>query len=147
MRIGKTPGVTIGISLAVADHLSDILDFDPLSKDEQRKNYLKQQIQFKHCYVAIFQNNVVGYVILDTHFFFHLPFISLLVVKGKMRRKGIGTALLKYIIEMCSEQKLFTSANKSNLPMQLLCERLGFIPCGCVEHIDEDDPEIFYCKR
>lgn len=31
--------------------------------------------------------------------------------------------------------------------MQRLCEKLGFVRSGYIENLDEDDPEIVYCKR
>jgi hypothetical protein len=31
--------------------------------------------------------------------------------------------------------------------MQNLCEKLGFVRSGCIENLDEGDPEIIYFKR
>jgi hypothetical protein len=42
--------------------------------------------------------------------------------------------------------KLFTSTNESNIPMQQLCERLGYARSGLIENLDEGDPEIIYFK-
>ena len=46
----------------------------------------------------------------------------------------------------CQTGKVFTSTNQSNLPMQRLCDRLGFIKSGYVENLDEGDPELIYVK-
>jgi hypothetical protein len=46
-----------------------------------------------------------------------------------------------------SDSKLFTSTNASNERMQRLCERLGYVRSGPIEHLDEDDPELVYFKR
>ena len=43
--------------------------------------------------------------------------------------------------------QLFTSTNRSNLPMRRLCDRLGFQRSGVVENLDNDDPELVYYKR
>ena len=41
---------------------------------------------------------------------------------------------------------MFTSTNQSNLPMQRLCDRLGYVKSGYVENLDEGDPELIYVK-
>lgn len=69
------------------------------------------------------------------------------MVDPDYRRRGVGTALVRYVESSVSSRKLFTSTNKSNLPMQKLCESLGYQRSGIVENLDEGDPEIIYFKR
>ena len=54
---------------------------------------------------------------------------------------------MRHIESLLVEEKLFTSTNASNTPMQALCERLGFVRSGYVANLDEGDPEIIYFKR
>lgn len=42
--------------------------------------------------------------------------------------------------------KLFTSTNESNVAMQRLCDRLGYVRSGFIENLDERDPEVVYFK-
>ncbi len=75
-----------------------------------------------------------------------LPFIDLLIVHPDQRRKGAATALIEHIVTTCPGDKLFTSTNQSNAPMQALCERLGFVKSGWIDNLDPGDPEIIYFK-
>jgi hypothetical protein len=43
--------------------------------------------------------------------------------------------------------KLFTSTNRSNLPMQALLAKLGFVQCGEVNELDPGDPELFFVLK
>lgn len=86
-----------------------------------------------------------GYVIFDESFFDQF-YVRLLLVHPDFRRRGLATALMRAAELDCQTGKLFTSTNQSNLPMQQLCARLGFIKSGYVENLDVADPELIYVK-
>ncbi len=44
-------------------------------------------------------------------------------------------------------EKLFTSTNLSNLPMQALLAKLGYTLSGVIHNLDEGDPELVYFKK
>lgn len=117
-----------------------------LSGSSHRRHLITETVKQHHGYVARQENQVVGILLMHQHFF-ELPFIELLMVHPSFRRQGIGTALMQHIETISTPGKLFTSTNLSNEPMQRLCERLGYIRSGIIEHLDEDDPELFYFKR
>jgi GNAT superfamily N-acetyltransferase len=98
------------------------------------------------CDVAQENGVPVGYAIFDRSFFGY-PFIRLLMVHPEHRRQGIGVNLIRTIESLCPTNKLFTSTNQSNVIMQQLCEKLGFMRSGMVENLDDSDPEIIYFKR
>jgi len=60
--------------------------------------------------------------------------------------RGLATALMRAAELDCQSGKLFTSTNQSNVPMQRLCDRLGFVKSGYIENLDEGDPELIYVK-
>jgi len=95
--------------------------------------------------VARVDDVVRGFVIFDESFFDQF-FVRLLIVHPDFRRHGLATALMRAAELDCQTGKLFTSTNQSNLPMQRLCDRLGFVRSGCVENLDEGDPELIYVK-
>jgi len=76
--------------------------------------------------------------------FFSYPFVWLLFISAKHRRRGLGRALLQHAVSLFPDTKVFTSTNESNTSAQRLFEISGFQCCGRVEHLDEGDPEIFY---
>jgi GNAT superfamily N-acetyltransferase len=98
-----------------------------------------------HIAVARVDDVIRGFVIFDESFFEQF-FVRLLMVHQDFRRHGLATALMRAAELDCQTGKLFTSTNQSNLPMQRLCERLGFAKTGYVENLDEGDPEIIYVK-
>jgi hypothetical protein len=46
----------------------------------------------------------------------------------------------------CRTPRIFTSTNRSNLPMQRLLEGLGYRLSGMVDDLDPGDPELFYSR-
>ncbi|SRR5579885_376333 len=98
------------------------------------------------CAVARADGVVRGFVILTQNFFGH-GFVELLVVHPDFRRRGLATALMRAAELDAPTEKLFTSTNQSNEPARRLFERLGFVPSGMIENLDDGDPEIVYFKR
>ena len=96
--------------------------------------------------VARVDGVVRGFVLTDESFF-DQGFVRLLIVHPDFRRRGIASALMRAAELDCQTDKLFTSTNQSNLPMQALCQRLGFKRSGIVENLDQGDPELIYMKR
>jgi hypothetical protein len=54
---------------------------------------------------------------------------------------------VEWIEPLCRTEKLFTSTNRSNTPMQSLLARTKFSQSGIVHNLDDGDPEIIYSKR
>jgi GNAT superfamily N-acetyltransferase len=117
-----------------------------VSGNESRRNLITRTVKQHHGYVARQETQLVGFLLMHEHFF-ELPFIELLIVHPSFRCQGIGMALMQHIETIYTPGKLFTSTNLSNERMQRLCERLGYVRSGIVEHLDEDDPELFYFKQ
>jgi ribosomal protein S18 acetylase RimI-like enzyme len=98
-----------------------------------------------HVAVARVDDAICGFVIFDESFFDQF-FVRLLLVHPDFRRRGLATALMRAAELECQAGKIFTSTNESNLPMQQLCDRLGYVKSGYVENLDEGDPELIYMK-
>jgi ribosomal protein S18 acetylase RimI-like enzyme len=135
------------IRRAVADDAGAVCAIDPRVLDVLgRRPFIERAIAANECYVAVEGGAVVGYAVFDRSFF-EQPFVSLLHVDESQRRRGVGAELIRHIESICTGEKLFTSTNESNTPMQHLCEKLGFVRSGRIENLDEGDPEIVYFKR
>jgi GNAT superfamily N-acetyltransferase len=111
-----------------------------------RAEMIRQAIAAGHCHIARLDDCIAGYAILTQSFFGH-GFIELLMVHPGYRRYGVATALIHRCEAICPTEKLFTSTNQSNLPMQWFCASLGFVRSGIIENLDEGDPEIVFLKR
>ena len=135
------------IRVAAASDVDAILAFDPIVEtDAQRRHFIHKSAEQGECYVYDVDGEIVGYMMLNYHFF-GCGFVALLVVHPDYRRKGIGSDLMQYIESVCDSPKLFTSTNQSNKPMQALLAKLDYQRSGTIENLDEGDPELVYFKR
>ena len=135
------------IRQAVVTDIETIISFDEVAWVEaSRRDFIQNSVQSDNAWVAILNDRVVGYAVLE-YTFFSQGFMSMLYVHKNYRRRGIGSTLVRYIESICTRDKLFTSTNESNQPMQALMAKLGYAPSGVVNNLDENDPEIIYFKR
>jgi hypothetical protein len=97
------------------------------------------------CDVAVADDWIAGVIVID-YSFFGFGFVPLLIA----RVIGVGYQLMLHAEGQCRTKKLFTSTERSNLAMQALLARLGYLRCGAVECLEAGaeraDPELIYCK-
>jgi len=135
------------IRKAAGTDISNIIAIDHIAVEEEvRKLHIKKWVMEGNTVIAIDDDELVGYAVLEYTFFFQ-GFIAMLIVKLSNRRKGVGTALISHLERNCKTSKLFTSTNESNKPMQELMEKMEYQPSGVVYNLDEGDPELFYFKQ
>lgn len=122
-----------------------LIALDPLAAryDPARVAEIERAVHHGHCHVALIDGVAVGYVVLTPHFF-DRPFIELLMVAEPARRRGRARAMLDYCVGLAGPEKLFTSTNRSNLPMRSLLTKAGFVPSGQVDNLDDGDPELIF---
>ena len=114
-------------------------------RDEKRREFIQRSVASSTCYVALYDNEVIGYGVLS-YAFYDNGCIEMLYVNSNHRRRGAGTALLRHLESLCETPKLFTSTNRSNLAMRSLLVKLGYELSGEIQNLDEGDPEIVYFK-
>lgn len=109
-----------------------------------RASRLSEAVVSGRCSVAQVGGEIVGFCVVGT--FFGHDFLELLVVAAEHRRLGVGAALVEAFATRAGTAKVFTSTNASNAPMRALCEGLGFVEAGTIDHLDEGDPEVVYVR-
>jgi len=114
--------------------------------ENERREFIRHSIASGTCFVAIAEDEVIGYGVLNYNFF-NNGNIDMLYVHSDHRRSGAGAALLRHLESQCKTPKLFTSTNLSNLPMQSLLAKFEYVVSGVIHNLDEGDPEIVYLKR
>jgi ribosomal protein S18 acetylase RimI-like enzyme len=120
---------------------------DPVAEaEEERRDFIRSSAEDGTAWVAVADGRIVGYAVLE-HTFFARGFVAMLMVDPRHRRRGVGSALMRHLEDLCESERIFVSTNESNLPMQALVDRLGYKRSGKVEDLDPGDPEIFYSKR
>jgi GNAT superfamily N-acetyltransferase len=97
-------------------------------------------------FAAFIDGDLVGLAEYHVHFYGH-AFIELLLVDERHRRRGVATALVTACAHSAPTNRLFTSTNLSNVAAQNLFLQAGFQASGSIENLDDNDPELVYCKR
>jgi ribosomal protein S18 acetylase RimI-like enzyme len=110
-----------------------------------RRRLIGEACAHGRCSLARVDDLVRGFVITDESFFDQF-YVRLLLVHPDFRRRGLATALMRAAELDCQTDRIFTSTNQSNLAMQQLCDRLGYIKSGYIENLDAGDPELIYVK-
>jgi ribosomal protein S18 acetylase RimI-like enzyme len=137
MMVRKAHTGDIG-GIVATDHVAGV--------DVERLQFIRESLESASVYVATIEEEIVGYCVFD-HSFFSRGFISLLIVHPEHRRKGIGSELVRHVEHLCESERLFTSTNQSNKPMQSLLRKMGYKRSGVVDDLDPGDPEVFFSKK
>lgn len=133
------------VRLATETDVAALIALDSVAEHEpQRAAQIHAWCGQGDCYIAEEQDVVMGYGVLHYHFF-GCGFIEMLMVGERYRRRGVGQALITALKSHCRHPKLFTSTNRSNLPMQRLLLNAGFVASGQIDNLDDGDPEqVFF---
>ena len=132
---------------AVENDIEALCSLDLIARrEDERREFIRREVVNGNCLVAVIDEAVAGYGVLN-YAFYRNGFVDMLYVHSGYRRRGAGEALLRRIESLCRTPKLFTSTNLSNLPMQSLLAKLGYELSGVIHNLDEGDPEIVYFKR
>jgi GNAT superfamily N-acetyltransferase len=136
----------VRIQLATISDLEEIYKCDPLTDgDHHRREVIRNALESGNSYVAS-NGKIIGFAVLE-YTFFDCGFVSLLVVHQEFRRGGVGTQLIDHLENICRTEKIFTSTNESNLPMQALLAKLLYLPSGIIYGLDNCDPELLFRKQ
>jgi ribosomal protein S18 acetylase RimI-like enzyme len=114
--------------------------------ENDRREFIGRAVVSGTCFVALAEKEVIGYGVLN-YTFYGNGHIEMLYVESGHRRRGAGESLVQHMESLCQTPKLFTSTNLSNLPMQALLVKSGYVVSGVIDNLDEGDPEIVYFKR
>ncbi|CVG57122.1 Acetyltransferase (GNAT) family [Serratia marcescens] len=133
------------VRLATETDAAALIALDSAAEDEpQRAAQIRAWCGQGICYLAEEHGMAMGYGVLHYHFF-GCGFIEMLMVGERYRRRGVGLVLIAALKSHCQHPKLFTSTNRSNLPMQRLLLNAGFVASGQIDNLDDGDPEqVFF---
>ena len=136
----------IALRTASEQDIDAICRIDEESIHDSRRRFIQRVVSQGICHLILAGDRVAAYGVIEDTFFGH-GFISMIVVGREYRRRGCGAALLRYLERRAPTEKLFTSTNLSNAPMQALLLREGFVASGLIYNLDEGDPELVYFKK
>lgn len=125
-------------NICAMDHIARV--------EEHRRRFIRESVSNGIAHVAMVGGKVVGYAVLE-HSFFTRGFIAMLLIDPGHRHSGIGSVLVRHVENLCGSDRIFTSTNESNRPMQALLEKLGYTRSGIIEDLDPGDPELIYSRH
>ncbi|MFJ2774538.1 GNAT family N-acetyltransferase [Streptomyces sp. NPDC087300] len=111
--------------------------------DQARRDAIRRWCESGAVLMARDASGPVGYGVLE-YTFFEQGLVTMLMVAPSAHRRGVGARLLAAVETACTTEKLFTSTNVSNHPVQQLLRRVGWHAVGMLHGLDEGDPELFY---
>lgn len=89
--------IALSVDLATLDDTAAICALDrQILGSDGRGGEIERAIDSGTCFVARIEGALAGYAIHDRSRFGR-PFLALLVVDSSMRRRGVGTALVRHI--------------------------------------------------
>jgi ribosomal protein S18 acetylase RimI-like enzyme len=137
--------VSIEVRPAGSDDIAAIVATDSYAQvNPERRAAIAMWVEAGQCFIAERDGEAVGYCVLTKNFF-HSFFIEMLMVAEAERRTGVATAMIEHLVGLIPPgEKLWTSTNESNAPMRALLPRLGFVPSGRIDNLDEGDPELVF---
>jgi GNAT superfamily N-acetyltransferase len=135
-----------GIRPASIDDFEELLAIDhrAVANDAERIAAIRSHVSDGFCWVHSAQSPLEGYAVLIPRHFVGRDFLDLLVVAFSARRSGIGTGLLRAVLDLEGTDQVFTSTNRSNTPMRELLSKEGWQLSGQLDGLDPDDPEMFF---
>jgi aminoglycoside 6'-N-acetyltransferase I len=104
-----------------------------------------QAISDQRCAVEWQEGTLAG-VVVWTAGFFRQGFVERLHVAPEHRRQGVGGRLLAFAERYSPTPTLWTSTNRSNVPMQALLAKRGWTFAGKLSGLDPGGPQRVYRK-
>jgi GNAT superfamily N-acetyltransferase len=114
----------------------------------ERTSVIQDFVASEVCWIYSWKTKLDAYFIVLPQLFFGRDFLALLVVAPSLRRKGVGTRVLRSLLELEGTTQVFTSTNRSNVPMRRLLNKEQWRISGELDGLNDRDPEIvFFAQR
>jgi ribosomal protein S18 acetylase RimI-like enzyme len=118
----------------------------PLIEEPRRRRFMRGLDEGEVVIVCAARGDAVyAYAWIYEGFFGH-TFLAYLAVQPQYRRNALAGILLEATEQRAVTDRVFSSTNVSNAPMQAVFERYGWKRCGEIDDLDPGDPELVYVK-
>jgi N-acetylglutamate synthase-like GNAT family acetyltransferase len=113
---------------------------------ERAGPFIKAHFERHQLIVAEAEGEVVGFLAYRSDWF-QCTFVSLVVVHGDWRRKGIAREFFKSVEAVSLSPRIFSSAEETNGPSIRMHTALGFTPSGYIDNLPQGVRELLFYKR
>ncbi len=129
------------IRRAKYDEAKKVKEFDVFIGDRRIDNWRGE------LFIALTDGELSGFIQYNSNQFYHRPFISLVCIKEKYRRRGIASALFQKVMGIYDGIDIWTSTEDNNIEAMKLFEKLGFKNAGSLSYLNRDESkETFFVK-
>jgi GNAT superfamily N-acetyltransferase len=113
---------------------------------ERAGTFVKSHFERHQIMVAEAEGEVVGFLAYRTDWF-QCTFVSLVVVRGDFRRKGIAREFFKSVEAVSPSPRVFSSTEETNAASIRMHTALGFQPSGHIDNLPQGMRELLFYKR
>ncbi|HVQ75821.1 MAG TPA: GNAT family N-acetyltransferase [Candidatus Binatia bacterium] len=107
---------------------------------------VKDHLERHHLIVAERDGEVVGLLAYRTDWF-QCTFVSLVVVREDMRRRGIAREFFQSVEAISPSPRLYSSTEETNAASIRMHTALGFAPSGHIDNLPQGVRELLFYKR
>lgn len=111
---------------------------------------IKKRVEEKKVIIAEVDGKPVGYSRME-YLWLRIPYVCLIVVIQEYRKKGVGSAIIKFLEEYLISKGynvLYSSSQINEPEPQAWHRKIGFKECGFIAGINEGDiGEVFFRKN
>jgi GNAT superfamily N-acetyltransferase len=119
-------------------------DYSAISPIDEWREVSQEVIKSGMCMVAGQSLGIEAYAITSV-WFGSKPFVSIIFVAERARRRGLGSALLSAIEARHRGRRLWITTGMQNIAMQNLLSSRGYELCGKIEKLAKV-PELVYSR-
>lgn len=138
--------------LRVDVRFAELRDLDFCKRSDYKdvsEDTIGRKIEEKAVMLAEVDGKSVGYLRIE-FLWLKIPYIGLICVHANYQRKGIGTAMIRFLeahLRRCGHKVLYSSSQANEPNPQMWHRRVGFVECGYIAGINDGGiGEIFFRK-
>jgi len=148
----KVKGERMREKSSIRIRFAELGDLDFCIKSDYKhvsEDVIRRKIEEKAVILAEVDAKPVGYLRIE-YLWLKIPYVSLIVVTEEYRRKGVGTAMIKFLEEYLvrnGHRVLYSSSQANEPEPQAWHRKAGFEECGYIAGINDGGiGEIFFRK-
>ena len=125
--------------------LGSCVDFD---YEHVSESMIKRKIEEKAVILAEVDGKPIGYLRVE-YLWLTVPYVSLITIEEAYRRKGVGSAMIKFLEDHLiknGHKVLYSSSQVDEPEPQMWHRKIGFEECGIIAGINDGVGEVFFRK-